>query len=81
MSYSFICNKCNKLFDLDMTYTEYIGHKADKASNGKYRCNFFRCIYCNSIDTRRTYSPNPVIFVGEGFTKHTKEDSGHEHLT
>ena len=62
-TYDFICNTCEKRFEVFLTYSEY-GKKT------------VECTYCNSTDVRRRMTKVRIAKTDEGRLEHMAGDLG-----
>ena len=65
-AYTFKCDTCQTEFDIEMTFPNYMKHRAD----GKN----FPCPKCDSLRTRKIIKDVAVIYKGAGFTKGTEPE-------
>lgn len=58
--YSYVCLDCNTNFEVSISLKDLIG-------------TCFSCPNCRGYNIKRKYSPLPVVYKGEGFTKQVKK--------
>lgn len=63
MNYLFVCVDCNRIFNFNMSLTQYIAS------------TIHHCPNCKSTNTRRFFSEVPAVsYKDDGFTKYIPEE-------